>query len=64
MYRNLSNFYTGPDLMNHPSVMVERQKVADNHSYYELERADRAFAKRMKADEENAKRFLKTRKTK
>lgn len=50
-----------PDLMNHPSVMVERKKAESKYSTYELERADRAFAKRMQADEEKAKRFLKER---
>ena len=46
------------DLMNHPSVMVEREKVESKFSTYELDRADRAFAKKMKADEEKAKRFF------
>ncbi|MNJ44214.1 hypothetical protein D3C77_392560 [compost metagenome] len=52
-----------PELMNHPSVMIERQKAESKYSLYELERADRAFAKRMKADGDKAKRFLKTRKS-
>lgn len=46
------------DLMNHPSVMVEREKAESKFSTYELDRADRAFAKKMKADEEKAKRFF------
>lgn len=49
------------DLMNHPSVIAERQKAEAEFSSYELARADRAFAKRLKAAEENAKRFLKNR---
>jgi len=50
-----------PDLMNHPSVMDERQKAGSKFSPYELDRADRAFAKKMQADEEKAKRFFKGR---
>lgn len=47
------------DLMNHPSVMAQREKAEAEFSLYELDRADRAFAKRMKASEDNAKRFFK-----
>ena len=47
------------DLMNHPSVMAQRQKAEAEFSLYELDRSDRAFAKRMKIAEENAKRFPK-----
>lgn len=50
-----------PDLMNNPSVMAEREKAESKFSSYEIDRADRALAKRMQADEEKAKRFLKAR---
>jgi hypothetical protein len=50
------------DLMNHPLVMAQREKAEAEFSFYELDRADRAFAKRMKAAEDNAKRFLNARK--
>lgn len=49
------------DLMNHPSVVFERQKAEAKYSSHEIDRADRAFKKRMKADEEKAKRFIKNR---
>lgn len=51
-----------PELMNHPSVVAQRQKAETEFTSYELDRADRAFAKTMKAAQENAKRFFKTRK--
>ncbi|MCF5382050.1 hypothetical protein GIW05_00750 [Pseudomonas syringae] len=50
------------DLMNHPSVMAQREKAEAEFSLYELDRADRAFAKKMKSAEDNAKRFFKTHK--
>lgn len=50
-----------PDLMNHPSVMVERRKAEEQFSLYAIDRADRALVKKMQADEESAKRFLKER---
>lgn len=50
------------DLMNHPSVMDQRRKAEAEFSLYELGRADRAFGKKIKAAEENAKRFLKAQK--
>lgn len=50
-----------PELMNHPSVISERQKAEEQFSYYEIEHADRAMVKKMRADEEKAKRFLKER---
>lgn len=50
------------DLMNHPSVIAEREKAEARFTSYDLSRADRAFAKKMKVVEENAKRFLKNRK--
>jgi len=46
------------EIMNHPSVVAQRLKDEAKSSAYELGRADRAFAKRMKAAEDNAKRFL------
>lgn len=49
------------DLMNHPAVIEEREKAESKFSPYELGRADRAFAKKMQADEDKAKRFLKVR---
>lgn len=50
------------ELMNHPTVMDQRQKAEAEFSLYDLDRADRAFGKKIKAAEENAKRFLKARK--
>jgi len=49
------------DLMENPGVVLARKEAAEKFSVHEMDRADRALAKRIRTDELNAKRFLQQR---
>lgn len=49
------------DLMDNPAVMEERRKAGEKFSVHDMDRADRAMAKKIRIDEVNAKRFFQER---